>query len=75
VQLAARLCHGVNNNASAIESLQVVLTQRKRISVFTLSAPKNLSRGICPENLFFYRSISVKRPLGSVHWRAFTGHC
>jgi ABC-type phosphate transport system ATPase subunit len=34
VQLAARLVHGVNNNASAIESIQVVLMQRKRISAF-----------------------------------------
>jgi hypothetical protein len=35
MQLAARLVHGVNNNASAIESIH-----RKRISAFTLSALK-----------------------------------
>jgi hypothetical protein len=36
VQLAARLVHGVNNTANAIETVETI--QRKRISAFILSA-------------------------------------
>jgi hypothetical protein len=59
MQLDARLVHGVKNNASAIESNQVVFTQRKRISAYILSAPENLPR----KSLFSAPLMSVHRPL------------